>query len=232
MTIHGLQKMTLLDFPGHVACTVFTAGCNLRCPFCHNAPLVTKIDPDPACTGDEFFAFLEKRRGVLDGVAITGGEPLMQDGIRDFIERIRSLGYKVKLDTNGTFPDRLRDLIEAGLVDYVAMDVKNCREKYAVTAGCEKDFVPAVTESIRLLNASDIPHEFRTTVCDSLHTPDDIRGIAEWIAGADRYFIQPFSDSGDLVGERALSAPDRDTLDGMKKAAAEYVPGTQIRGVE
>ena len=135
MKIHGLQKLTLLDFPGQIACTVFTAGCNMRCPFCHNASLVTHIDPDEVMDDSDFFAFLKKRTGILDGVAITGGEPTLVPDLIPFMEQIRSAGFKIKLDTNGTRPDILREILDRKLADYVAMDIKNSKEKYAETIG-------------------------------------------------------------------------------------------------
>ena len=137
MRIQGLQKLTLLDYPGKVACTVFTAGCNFRCPFCHNASLVTHMEENEDISEKEFFGFLEKRQGILDGVCVTGGEPLIWDDIRSFLERIKDLGYLVKLDTNGSFPGKLKQLIRANVVDYVAMDIKNSKEKYAQTIGIE-----------------------------------------------------------------------------------------------
>ena len=138
MEIHGIQKMTLLDYPEKVACTIFTARCNFRCPFCHNASLVTHVDAAAAISEEEVFSFLAKRQGILDGVCITGGEPLLQPDIEEFIRKVKELGYQVKLDTNGSFPDRLEHLIDEGLVDYVAMDLKNCRERYGETVGLAK----------------------------------------------------------------------------------------------
>ena len=161
MRLGGLQKMTLLDFPGRVACTVFTVGCNLRCPFCHNSSLVLTSEL-PELSLEEFFAFLRKRQGLLDGVAVTGGEPLLHPELPGFLEQIRALGYAVKLDTNGCFPERLQAVLEAGLADYVAMDVKNSREKYEQTAGVA-GILPRVEESVALLRAGKTPFEFRTT---------------------------------------------------------------------
>ena len=230
MKIHGLQKVTLLDYPEHVACTVFTAGCNLRCPFCHNAILVTDILDTDAIPEEEFFAFLEKRRGMLDGVAVTGGEPLLQPDLAPFLGRIRALGLSVKLDTNGCFPDRLRALLDAHLVDYVAMDVKNVPEKYAETVGIP-GFDPApVRESVSLLLSGSVEFEFRTTVVSPFHTIEDIEGIARWIRGTKRYFLQNFVDSGSLVGH--ASAVPRDTLFAMRDRAAAIIPSTALRGVD
>ena len=232
MIFHGFQKMTLLDYPGRVACTLFTAGCNFRCPFCHNASLVTSVSGDDTYTEEEVLAFLRKRRGLLDGVCFTGGEPLMQPDIAPFMEQVKALGYAIKLDTNGTSPDKLAALIDAGLVDYVAMDVKNSHEKYAATAGCDAGLLPAVERSIDLLLEGKVDYEFRTTVVDQLHTPDDIGAIARRIAGAPRYFLQAFVDSGDILGADTYGAPDAQTLHRMRERAAVFVPNTELRGTE
>ena len=230
MIIHGLQKMTLLDYPGKVGCIVFTAGCNFRCPFCHNAPLVTDCRADARLDEDEVLAYLEKRRGILDGVVISGGEPTLQADLPDFIRRVRALGYAVKLDTNGTHPAMLRALLAEGLLDYVAMDVKNAPEKYAATVGVEPFDLAPIQESMRILSESGVDYEYRTTVTAELHTPDDVAAIAEWCAGAPHYYIQPFVDSGDLVGKGAQSAPERAVLDEMLTKSQHFIPKTAIRG--
>ena len=228
MRLGGLLKMTLLDFPGRIACTVFTAGCNFRCPFCHNASLVTHLDEEIAV--DDFFSFLKKRQGMLDGVCVSGGEPLMQPEMADFLREIRALGYATKIDTNGAYPDKLRALIGEGLVDYVAMDIKNSPAKYAQTIGLSS--VPAgVEESVALLLSGIVPYEFRTTVVDELHEPEDFAAIGRWIAGAPRYFLQKFTDSGDLIGE-GLSAPSNEKLRACLAAVAPYVPSASLRGVD
>lgn len=229
MIIHGFQKMTLLDFPGKVAATIFTAGCNLRCPFCHNAGLVTRMSEDDRIDESEIFAYLEKRRGILDGVCITGGEPTLQADLADFIRRVRSLGYAVKLDTNGTRPDVLAALLGEGLLDYVAMDVKNCPDRYAETVGLEGFDITPVQRSMELLLGGTVDFEFRTTVADELHTPQDIGALAAWIAGAKHYFIQPFVDSGNLIG-RGLHAPNSQKLEEMVREARHFVPSSSIRG--
>lgn len=233
MLIHGLQKMTLLDYPGRVACTVFTAGCNFRCPFCHNARLVTRLDPDDVLEADEVLSFLRKRVGLLDGVAVTGGEPTLQPDLPDFLRRIKDMGYLVKLDTNGTNPAMLRRLVGEGLVDYVAMDVKNSPAKYGLTAGIPEGspLFDAVRESIAFLLTGCVDYEFRTTVMAGLHTPEDAAAIGAWIAGAPRWFIQPFADSGELVGDEPFEAPSRDVLDDMAKAAGAYVGSVSLRGI-
>ena len=231
MKLGGLQKMTLLDFPGRVACTVFTVGCNFRCPFCHNSSLVLS----PAVlelSQDDFFAFLEKRQGLLDGVAITGGEPLLPTDMPVFLEKIRTLGYAVKLDTNGAFPDRLRTVLEAGLVDYVAMDVKNSREKYEQTTGVA-GILPQVEQSVALLRAGKTPFEFRTTLVDELHEPADFTAIGQWIAGTERYFIQGFVDSGDILGGGdCFHAASPEKAAACLEAVRPFVPNVKLRGVE
>ena len=205
MRIAGLQKLTLLDFPGKTAATVFTPGCNFRCPFCHNADLVT----GPATRagsheGDlsaaDVLAFLEKRRGLLDGVCLTGGEPLIQPDLADFCARVRDLGFAVKLDTNGGFPDRLRALAEANLVDYVAMDVKNAPERYAKTVGASMLDLAPIEESMEVLRAGSVPFEFRTTVTRELHASDDLRALARWIGDASAWFLQNYRDAESVLG--------------------------------
>ena len=222
--------MTLLDFPGKVACTVFTGGCNFRCPFCHNALLVTELPENPDYTVDEILAFLKKRSGLLDGVAITGGEPLINPDIGDFIRSIRRLGYSVKLDTNGSYPDRLKSLVAEGLIDYVAMDIKNCREKYAETVGLKSLELSRIEESVDFLKSGAVDYEFRTTVVKEFHTVEDIRSAAEWIKGAKRYFLQNFVDSGNLI-DSSMSGVDKSVMLEMQRAAADFVPKTEIRGI-
>ena len=231
MRLGGLQKMTLLDFPGRVACTVFTVGCNFRCPFCHNSSLVV-LPELPELSQDVFFAFLRKRQGLLDGVAITGGEPLLHPDMPEFLEKIRDLGYAVKLDTNGAFPDRLRTVLDAGLADYVAMDVKNRKEKYEQTAGVS-GILSRVEESAALLMGGSTPFEFRTTLVDELHEPEDFAAIGRWIAGTERYFIQGFVDSGDiLAGSGAYHPAGPEKAKACLEAIRPFVPAAQLRGVE
>ena len=198
MLIKGLQKLTLLDFPGHLACTVFTGGCNFRCPFCHNASLVLG-DAVENYTEDDIFDFLRKRRGTIEGVAITGGEPLLQKDIVEFISKVKELGFKVKLDTNGSFPEKLGEIIGRELADYVAVDIKNAPNKYAETVGRMGYECDRISESIELLMKSDVEYEFRTTVVAELHTAEDIEDIGRWISGAEHWYLQNFVDSGDLI---------------------------------
>ncbi len=230
MYINGFQKLTVLDYPGKVACIIFTPGCNFRCPFCHNASLVTHIDKNTYIDVEEVLSYLKKRQGILDGVVITGGEPLLQDGIEEFIGKIKDLGYAVKLDTNGSFPDKLISLVDKGLVDYVAMDIKNSKAKYMTTIGVNNIDMASIEKSVDFLLQDKVDYEFRTTIVDGFHTIDDIQDIVVWIKGAHKYFLQNFVDSGDLI-ESDLGAVSVDMLKEMKKKATEIVPCVEIRGI-
>ena len=227
MIINGLQKLTLLDFPGKTACTVFFAGCDFRCPFCHNATLVRNEGYD--IPEEEFFSFLETRKGRLDGVAITGGEPLMQADVGDFMKKIKDRGCLVKLDTNGSYPKRLKELVGNGLCDYVAMDVKSSPEGYERAAGVKVP-LEKISESIELLMTCGIEYEFRTTVAKGAVLPEDFEGIGKWITGAKRYFLQGFVDSGDILGE-GIGAYSPDEMKGFLETVKKYVPAAELRGV-
>ena len=229
--IAGLQKLTLLDFPERVACTVFTAGCNFRCPFCHNAGLVLGSFGEDFMTEEEFFEFLSKRRGILDGVAVTGGEPLLQPGIDTFLGRIKEMGFLTKLDHNGSRPEILKDLIDRKLVDYVAVDIKNSKEKYPLTAGCSWGFLSKVEETVELLKEERVPYEFRTTVVRELHEKEDFESIGEWIRGADKYFLQQFEDSGELI-EEGWSAATKEEMQSFLETVQPYVKFAALRGVK
>lgn len=230
MLISGLQKLTLLDYPGRVACTVFTGGCNFRCPFCHNAPLVLPERLARDSSEEAVLAFLSKRRGVLDGVAVTGGEPLLHRDIGAFLEKVKALGFSVKLDTNGSFPDRLRALVSAGLVDRVAMDVKNSPALYEKTAGAAVDMA-AIERSRDFLLSGAVDYEFRTTVVKGLHTKESLMDAARWIRGAKEYYLQQFKDSGDVLAIEGLGAFGEKEMHALADAAAEFVPSVQVRGV-
>lgn len=230
MNIQGLQKLTLLDFPEHTACTVFTGGCDLRCPFCHNVPLVLDPTGGDRIAEEDFFAFLDKRKGLLDGVAVTGGEPLLQPDISAFLAKIKSHGFGVKLDTNGAFPEKLESLINAGLVDYVAMDIKNRPEKYALTSGVPGLSYEPFKKSIGIIMTSGVDYEFRTTVVDEFHTVDDISAIGEEIKGAKRYFLQAFKDSG-ILDETSSHAASEEKMNAMRDAAAKKVRYAAVRGM-
>ncbi|MBQ9085547.1 MAG: anaerobic ribonucleoside-triphosphate reductase activating protein [Clostridia bacterium] len=236
MIIKGFQKLTLLDFPGRAACTVFTAGCNFRCPFCHNASLVLGNEGERIAE-EEVFDLLERRRGRLSGVCITGGEPTLQPDLEAFIRRVRDMGYLVKLDTNGYRPDVLEGLLTEGLLDYVAMDIKNCRESYARTTGLELIDIGRIEKSVELLMGAKsnpkIPasfdFEFRTTVVKELHTEEDFRNIGEWLMGEEKYFLQQFVDSGDLIMD-GLNGYDKNYLSYLVNMLKAKIPNTAIRG--
>ncbi|MGO5051543.1 anaerobic ribonucleoside-triphosphate reductase activating protein [Lachnospiraceae bacterium LCP25S3_G4] len=229
MRIQGIQKLTLLDYPGQVACTVFTAGCNFRCPFCHNASLVTHIEEEPIEVSS-IFRLLAKRQGILDGVCISGGEPLLQPDIETFMERIKALGYKVKLDTNGSDPDKLQYLVKQKLVDYVAMDIKNSIERYASTIGVLGYDMAPIKRSVEYLLSNKIPYEFRTTVVQSLHDPKEFEEIGSWVEGASAYYIQAFVDSGDVIA-KGLKPCNAKDMHMMKRILEKYVKNVKIRGI-
>ena len=232
MRLGGIQKLTLLDYPGTVACTVFTLGCNMRCPFCHNSLLVTKTEEAEVYPEEDFFAFLNKRRGILDGVCVTGGEPLIHSDAGEFIAKIKALGYKVKLDTNGSFPDRLEEILKSGNVDYVAMDIKNSPEKYAETVGIPGFDVSKIQRSIEIIRSSGVEYEFRTTVVSPLHSAESIAGAAEMVKGSPKYFLQNFVDSGNLINGEGMSGLTGEELDNALAKAKDFIPQAKIRGEE
>lgn len=229
MIIKGFQKLTLLDYPGRTACTVFTGGCNLLCPFCHNAGLVT-MQEDGFYTEEEIFEHLKKRKNVIDGVAVTGGEPLLQKDIESFLYEIKDLGYSVKLDTNGTFPERLKDIISIGLADYVAMDIKNSKSKYGITVGKSDFNIEPVEKSVDILMNGSIDYEFRTTVTGTFHTVEDIKSIGEWIKGAKHYYLQNFVDSGNLI-DGTVTGVKKSLIYKMADEVKELVESVEVRGI-
>ena len=231
MVINGLQKLTLLDFPGRTACTVFTGGCNFRCPFCHNASLVLRAEEQPFMPEEDFFAFLKKRQGLLDGVCITGGEPTLRPDLPDFMRKIKDLGYSVKLDTNGYRPEILEKIISEGLADYVAMDIKSSPSRYGIVAGIPDIDIGPIRQSVSTLMECRVPFEFRTTVVDELHEPEDFEEIGRWLKGAPQYFVQCFKDSGDIISD-GFSAPGRWKLDKIVEILDRYVFSVQLRGVD
>lgn len=230
MNIQGLQKLTLLDYPGKMACTVFTGGCNLRCPFCHNASIVLNPSTQGELSTEDIMTFLKKRQGILEGVVITGGEPLMQKDIEDFIVQIRTLGYGVKLDTNGTYPDKLRSLIDKGLVDYVAMDIKASPAGYPPAVGIGGYDISKIAQSVNLLLEGRVDYEFRTTVVREFHSVFDMKEIGEFIKGAKQYYLQAFKDSGELIGF-GLSGVDKKEMEEMRKIMLAYVGKCELRGI-
>lgn len=232
MNIRGLQKLTLLDFPGHIACTIFTGGCNFRCPFCHNGGLVLAPDLAPEFPEEEILAFLKSRVGRLEGVAITGGEPTIQSDLPEFIRKVKELGFAVKLDSNGQNPAMLKQLIEEGLVDYIAMDIKNSRERYGETIGIPGFFTANIEASVELIKGSGLPYEFRTTLSKELHDDNAIREIGEWLKGSSAYFLQSYRDSEEILTPGVFHAPDKETLARYLEILKPYVENTVIRGVD
>lgn len=229
MKLCGLQTLTLLDFPGKVACTVFTGGCNFRCPYCHNASLVLLPEGHDVLDEADFFAFLRKRQGILDGVCVTGGEPLLQGDITAFLRRIRALGFFVKLDTNGSFPEQLRALVREGLVDYVAMDIKQVPDRYAGAIGIPGFDAAKVEQSIDFLLSGAVDYEFRTTAVAELHRDGDFAAIGRRIRGAKRYFLQTFRAEGDLLTGDHLTAPARAQMEAWREEMAPFVETVKIR---
>ena len=228
MLISGLQKLTLLDYPGKLAATVFFSGCNFRCPFCHNASLV--INPrEGEITAEELLAFLDSRRGRLEAVCISGGEPTLRPELPSLINSIKEKGFLVKLDTNGYRPDVLKSLVSDGLIDYVAMDIKNSKESYERTVAIPNFNLTPVCESVELLLSDKVDYEFRTTVVKELHTAQDMVSIGRWISGAKNYFLQAFRDSGDIIksGFSPYGALEMSTF---LASILPYVPNAQIRG--
>ncbi len=230
MRICGLQKLAMVDYPGKLAATVFTGGCNLRCPFCHNALLVTRLAESPELSQEEILAFLTSRRKLLDGMVLSGGEPLMQPGAADFLRQVRQLGLSIKVDTNGCYPHVLEELLSQGLVDYVAMDIKNSPEKYPLTVGIPNFDLTPVQRSIDLLRGCGIDYEFRTTVVRELHTEQDILSICQWVKGAPTYALQNFVDSGNLIST-GLHSPEPVALEGFARLAQPFFNQVLVRGM-
>lgn len=236
MLILGLQKMTLLDYPGKIACTVFLGGCNFRCPYCHNASLAMPDGSHDAISVDDFLAFLDARVGRLQGVCISGGEPTLHSDLPELIREIKSRGFAVKLDTNGTNPEMLSLLIDEGLVDYVAMDIKNSLKKYALTTGFDDEcgidrvefLIEKVKESASILMQGRVDFEFRTTLVRELHTVEDIHSIGEWLSGSEKYFLQSYRNEGDLlVGGFSAFTPEE--TEGLLAELKRYIPNAEIR---
>ncbi len=233
MKIVGLQKMTLLDYPGKVACTVFLEGCNFRCPFCHNSQLLGST-AQPVMTQDGLLDFLKKRRGLLDGVCITGGEPTLSPGLEGLLARIKALGFSVKLDTNGSRPEVLKALVERGLVDYVAMDIKNSPERYALTCGNPALEIGQIGQSVRFLMSGQTDYELRTTVAEPFHDEASIAAMGRWLSGfgrAKQHFLQPFVDR-ETVAVSGLSSPNREKLLAFRDILLPFVEKAEIRGID
>ena len=229
MKIAGMQKLSLVDYPEKMCCTLFTSGCNFRCPFCHNAGLVVRPAED-FLTNDEVFDYLKKRKGMLQAVTISGGEPTLQKGLKEFVQQVKDLGYLVKLDTNGTNPALLIDLVQSGLVDYVAMDIKNSKQKYALTCGLDDMDLSSVEQSVDFLLSGKVPFEFRTTVVKDFHNQQDFEDIAKWIGKAQNYYLQQFVNSGDLVQD-GLHGYDASEMQQLVAHVQKFMPNAKLRGV-
>lgn len=231
MKICGLNKTTLLDYPGKVAATIFLGSCNFRCPFCQNSPLVLHADREPEISREEVLAFLKKRAGILEGVCITGGEPTLNDDLEDFLKEIRALGYDIKLDTNGSRPHIIKDLVQKGFVDKIAMDIKACPENYGNAAGLLYPDMDSIQESAHFLLEGTVDYEFRTTVVKELHTEKDFREIGQWLKGAKSYFLQAYKDSEEVL-QPGFSSYSLEELEHFRNILLETIPLVEIRGMD
>ena len=227
----GIQKLSLLDYPTKMATTLFTGGCNFKCPFCHNRDLVFLDENENEIPLDDIFSFLNERKNILDGVCISGGEPLLQKGLKDFIIQVKKLGLSIKVDTNGSQYEKLKELIDEGLIDYVAMDIKNSKDKYAMTIDVNGFDLSAVEKSVELLKESKVDYEFRTTIVKEFHTLDDMQKIGEWLKGAKRYFLQSYVDSENVI-KKGLHAHDKATLEQFRELLTNYIEHVELRGIE
>ena len=230
MIINGFEKLSLVDYPGYTAATVFTGACNMRCPFCHNAVLVIDAQHQPIVEEQYVLDYLNKRKGIIDGLCITGGEPTLQKDLAEFIKRCRETGVKIKLDSNGTNPNVLKDLINQNLLDYVAMDIKNCKNKYSITANASID-LNKIQESIDILEASNVDHEFRTTLVKEFHTIEDVEKIAQWLDGTKKYYLQKFEDKGGCI-EDGLHEIPLDQAHKMRNIARNFIKLVELRSYE
>jgi len=247
MVFGGFQKLTVLDYPDKVACTLFTSGCNYACPFCHNASLILSAEDGGvgeqrdggelsgmrggySFKGEDVLDFLRNRQGLLDGVCISGGEPLLADGLEGFVDEVKALGFLVKLDTNGSFPGKLERFINAGKIDYVAMDVKNSPEKYAQTIGVADYDISPVNDSIDLLLCGAVEYEFRTTVVREFHDENDLISIAQWISGAKKYFLQKFTCSPGVLNKGLHAYADAD-MRRLLSIVTKSLPIAKVRGI-
>ena len=230
MNFHGFQRVTLLDYPGKVASTVFLGGCNFRCPFCHNATLVEHPTRYQSISPDEVLQYLRTKSKILDGVCITGGEPLLYD-IAPFLREVKDIGLLVKLDHNGTMPQKLRELMEQGLLDYVAVDIKNSPQKYGLTVGVENFEIAPILETIQLLQNGSVDYEFRTTVVNGLHEASDFHEIGKMIQGDSKYFLQQYVDSGDIIHNNNFSSYTHKEMQEFADIVKPCVPNVQVRGI-
>lgn len=228
MKIFGLEKLSMVDFEGHLCCTVFTAGCNFRCPYCHNSDLVEGKNLQQI-SEEDFFAFLLKRKGLLDAVCISGGEPTLQPDLTQFIKKIKALGFLVKLDSNGTAPNVLKELVSQNLLDYVAMDIKNSRESYLRTAGNGSFNLDKIEESVNFLKEGKVAYEFRTTLVKGHHSDKEMEQIAIWLKGADKIYLQCFVDSGNCLTS-GLEKLDKTDAERFKDILSKSINQVYLRG--
>ena len=228
MVIHGIQKLTLVDFPGHPASILFSGNCNFRCPFCQNAPLVLDSEDEPVLDNDEIFSFLKKRNKMLEGVVVTGGEPPINKDLITFLSSLKDLGYLVKLDTNGYMPEVLRKAVESGVVDYVAMDIKTSLDEYPKLCGVENIDTSRIKESIDYLMSGAVDYEFRTTVVEPLHHKENFEKIGEMTKDCLRYYLQSFVDSGNIIGKNCYS-PSIEQLQNYLEILSSYIKNVSIR---
>ena len=232
MKFLGMEKMSLVDYDGLVATTVFTGGCNFKCPFCHNALLVNGFENLPILDQDEIFSYLEKRKGIIDGVCITGGEPTLHADLPFFMEKVKNMGYKVKLDTNGTNPDLVKTVFENGLCDYFAMDIKNDRNSYAKIIGFDEFDTSKVEKTVQYFLTSNADYEFRTTLIKQFHSKENILGIAEWIKGAKKYFLQKFKSGENCLNANGLEPIDNETTKKYLELLKNFIPFVSTRGYD
>jgi len=230
MKIGGIQKTSVLDYPDKISAIIWTVGCNFRCPFCYNIQLVFE---DAKCIDEaEVFSFLEKRKGKLEALSISGGEPLLHEDIIDFTDKVKKLGYLIKIDTNGTFPSRLKDLINKNLVDYVSMDIKAPKDKYNQLSGVNVD-ISKIEESIEIIKNGSFEYEFKTTMVPNMLKKEDIIEIAKWLEGSKRYFIQQLKSDSQMISSEldGVKPYSKDYLTEILKEIKPFFKNSSLRGV-
>ena len=231
MDFNGWEKLSLVDFDDFLTTTFFTSGCNFRCPFCHNKNLVLTPEDNPTIPWERMLDYLKKRKKELDAVCVTGGEPTLMDDLKEKLIQIKELGYQVKLDTNGTNPDLLKELYEEKLVDYFAMDIKNSKEKYAETAGLSKINIAKLEDSVSFLMNSGCHYEFRTTIMEEFHNEESFLSIASWLSGAERYFLQRYVDSENCI-KRGLHMVSKEKAEGYVSLLRHSIKCVELRGYD
>ena len=230
LSIKGLQKTTLVDYPNKVACTIFLPRCNFRCGFCHNKDLVLNPDSLPTISEEELLNFLKEKKKWLDGICVTGGEPLLHKELLDFLPKVKELNYLVKIDTNGTNPNLLKQLIDKKLVDFIAMDLKNSLEKYDETTASKVN-IDEIKESVDIIKNSGIDYEFRTTVVPGLHKKEDIKKIGEWLKGSKKFAIQNFKPAKEVIDSKyeTMESFKKEELEEFKEILKNYINEVEIR---